>query len=235
MIEPTGVVTEKSMRRPYSRMKHNLVGRVFGCWTVLALSSRRGSDYQVFWFCSCECGVERDVNGNQLRRGKSLSCGCQGRERHRAAVTKHGHAKDGARDRTYSSWQHMKQRCLNPGDDAYHHYGGRGISIDPRWIDSFETFLADMGPCPAGYTIERNDVNGDYESSNCRWATQKEQMQNTRVVRVLTLGNETLNVSQWATRLGINRGTLFKRLASGWSDTETLTLPVDCRYSRTRR
>jgi len=233
--EPRGTVTEKAARLKRSHGKHDLTGRVFTRWTVIELSTRRDPDHRIFWRCRCECGVERDVDGSQLRCGRSLSCGCLATERRVAAVTVHGCARAGAQHRAYGSWQGMKQRCLNTSNTAYQHYGGRWISIDPRWIDSFETFLADMGPCPAGFTIERNDVNGNYEPSNCRWATQKEQTQNTRATRRMTLGDETLNLSQWAAKLGVSIGTLRKRRALGWSDTETLTRPIDRRFSSTKQ
>jgi hypothetical protein len=140
----------------------DLTGQRFGCWTVIAYVGRS------HWLCVCDCGARVIVDGGNLRRGGSKSCGCLGRELTKTRATKHG--MYGSPE--YISWQHMKARCFDPQHVAYEHYGGRGISVCEDWARSFEAFFADMGSRPPGCSLDRNDPNGNYEPSNCRWPTQ---------------------------------------------------------------
>jgi hypothetical protein len=115
----------------------------------------------------------------------------------------------------YSAWASMRKRCNNPKTKNYKHYGGRGIRICERW-DSFANFIADMGPPPAGTSLDRIDVNGNYEPSNCRWATWEQQHNNRRNNRLITIAGRTQGVTKWARELGVSRSVLLKRLALGW-------------------
>lgn len=118
--------------------------------------------------CQCSCGNLTTIRWGSFQSAHIPSCGC-GRNR--------PHGMYGTR--TYKSWQSMKQRCLNPKTKYFEHYGGRGIQICPKWL-SFKGFYADMGERPEGKTLDRIDVDGNYELANCRWATYKEQQHNTR-------------------------------------------------------
>lgn len=121
----------------------------------------------------------------------------------------------------------MKTRCLNSNSIAYPDYGGRGITICPQWIDSFETFFADMGLKPSSeYSIERKDVNLGYTPDNCKWATKIEQENNKRDSRFITHEGITQTLSQWARQTGIRGKTISGRLEWGWSITDALTTPV---------
>lgn len=128
------------------------------------------------------------------------------------------------RTKTYRSWESMKQRCLNPKFSSYHWYGGRGVIICERWLgeDGFKNFLADMGEVPNGLTLERIDNNGNYEPSNCRWATRKDQCRNRKTSAFLTFNGRTQSVAAWAEELGIPAGTIHSRRYKGRTDKEAI-------------
>lgn len=138
------------------------------------------------------------------------------------------------RSPTWNSWQSMKARCLRPTAHAYERYGGRGISICAAWIDSFETFLHDMGERPPNTSLDRIDVNGHYEPNNCRWASRKQQTANQRVASNATLiefNGETQRVAEWARRFQIDDATLRYRLSNGWPVEAALTTPPSHRLN----
>jgi hypothetical protein len=120
----------------------------------------------------------------------------------------------------------MKQRCTNPNVPAYHHYGGRGIRVCPEWAGSFVRFLADMGAAPPGHSLDRIDVNGHYEPSNCRWATAEQQQRNRRNSVSVDFNGQKVAMPELAARFGLNRGTLAARLRLGWPIEVALSAPV---------
>jgi len=135
----------------------------------------------------------------------------------------HGHCKNYHRSRTYNVWHKMRQRCFNPKDPKYPNYGGRGITIDPRWM-VFETFLEDMGVCPDKHSIDRIDNNANYCKANCKWSTNKEQCNNRRSCRYLEFNGKKMTHQQWAESLGFKEGSAIAfRLKSGWTIEEALT------------
>jgi len=175
------------------------------------------------FLCRCECGAEVVVRLEYLRSGHTKSCGCYLGDVNRKLRYTHG----GAGTRLYKIWLGMKKRCNNPGSQSFHNYGGRGIKVCREWND-FSSFLAWVKK--TGYddtlTIERIDVNGNYEPSNCRWATRKEQSNNTRKNKLITFGETTKNISGWADCLGLPYNVLQLRLSRGWSVEKALTAPV---------
>jgi len=131
------------------------------------------------WLCDCDCGKQSVAISGDLISGKHASCGCLRTELLRTPK-KHGAATGGILTKAYSSWKSMKNRCTNPKCADWKNYGGRGITICKRWLDSFENSLNDMGECPSGLTLERNDNSKGYEASNCCWETRKHQANNRR-------------------------------------------------------
>lgn len=146
----------------------DLAGQKFGKLSVIALMPQVGPKRR--WICACDCGGATIVTASKLTSGNTVSCGCKRR--------KHGHSyangkKAGSSE--YNSWRCMITRCLNRNDPSYPRWGGRGITVCSRW-KCFEFFLEDMGPKPTlKHSIHRINSNGNYEPSNCKWATPKEQ------------------------------------------------------------
>jgi hypothetical protein len=131
-------------------------------------------------------------------------------------------AQTKAKQRTYQTWQGMKQRCLNPKCANYPNYGGRGIIICDRWLESFDAFAEDMGMRPEGMTIDRIDVNGDYEPSNCRWADRATQRRNQRDVLIIEYRGVSMSAEEWGRKVGIDPQTIRDRYQSGLRGDELL-------------
>lgn len=158
----------------------------FGRWTVVNEHGRDQNGRRTF-LCICDCGVEGVVAGTYLTCGRSQSCGCLQRERAPGAKPTHGRS----RTPEYRAWQQMKFRCTNPNAESWVNYGGRGIRVCQKWIDSFEAFLDHIGPRPSSrHSLDRIDNDGDYEPGNVRWALKRTQARNRRRPRVATASGQ---------------------------------------------
>ncbi len=195
-------------RFPYAEM----VGQRFGEWTVLSVCARRKIRLAV----RCSCGVERDVDAHSVVSGRSQRCRACSKALAPVRAMKHGHSARGKVTPEWNSWRGMVERCTNPKHESWESYGGRGIAVCERWLESFEAFLEDMGPRPARHTIDRKDNARGYEPGNCRWATHEEQARNRRSTRLITIGNETLCAEDWAKRNGVSPSAVYDRLRRGW-------------------
>lgn len=209
----------------FAKIKHgrnfkDLTGKKFGFAKVIKWAGRTNRPYRSLWLCRCVCGNEFTKTGTKLNFRKSVSCGCMTTSL--KAVGMQTHARSGTPE--YNVWCSMKRRCLVPSASSFKNYGGRGIKVCDRWLESFENFYADMGPRPPGrHSIERINNNGDYEPENCRWATQKEQCRNTRKNVFITINSQTKCSSEWAEIVGINPSTFYERMAKGWTGEKLLT------------
>lgn len=204
--------------------KLSLIGHTFGKLKVIEEANGKTQPCghrERYWKCICECGAVIEVVTGSLRGGRSKSCGC-------VNPTKHGHLKSGLRSRTYRSWESMKERCNNPNNTNYPNYGGRGISVCGRWINSFENFLADMGERPEGKTLERiNNKTGNYEPSNCIWATSIEQCNNRRSNRHFTVLGKSGTLSQLCREFAISKHVVWSRISEfNWSVEKAFLTPI---------
>lgn len=204
-------------------LKKDLVGEKFGRLTVVSEAPRNQDDNRPMWNCLCECGGEKTVRQSSLEMGHTRSCGCM----HSEANTRHGMA----RTKVYKAWRGMQDRCYNPNLDSYKNYGGRGIKVCDRWLNSFEYFYADMGDPPTlDHTVEREDVHGDYEPSNCVWDTWTAQARNRQnTVRVEYEGEE-LRLFEIYERMtlfheSVNFDVFSFRLRKGWDPEKAARQP----------
>lgn len=202
----------------------NLLGQRFGRAVVTRFAgiARQGKGQVSLWEITCDCGKTKTVASGHLRSGHTASCGCFHVQATGDRARTHGwSSKPG-----FSNWRAMIDRCIRPEATGYKNYGGRGIVVCDEWMDDFDAFMKEIGPYPGKkYTIERINVNGNYEPGNVRWATQLEQTHNMRKNVFVDFRGERLCVAELARRFGICRTVLGSRLARGMTPEQAVTVP----------
>lgn len=198
----------------------DISGKRFG--RLVAIEHVYTKSHNAYWSFMCDCGNIKIIPAHSVKSGNSTSCGCYQTEVTIKRLTRHN--KFGTRE--YNIWAAIKRRCYNLNDKEYKNYGERGITICDKWL-TFEGFWEDM---QEGYsvelTIDRINVNGNYEKSNCRWATNEEQSNNMRSNLYHTHNGITLTISQWGKLLDIPHDRIRSRLKYGWTFEEAITKPV---------
>jgi hypothetical protein len=155
----------------------DLTGKTFGNLTVLHRAENIPGNANARWLCQCSCGKQRDIGGQELRRGTAKHCGCVPIDRYLV----HGYTRNRFIPPEYAAWNGMLHRCFNPQCRDYPSYGGRGITVCLEWRQSFPAFLRSVGPRPSDqHSIDRINNNGSYEPDNVRWATKSQQNSNRR-------------------------------------------------------
>lgn len=207
----------------------NLTGQLFGRLTALSLASRSSPTRKYpsgrrRWLCQCSCGSTTIVHQTSLVSGTTRSCGCLRREKLAQRAT-HGQSRGGNITRVFQIWRGMIQRCYNPDSHAYNLYGGAGVRVCEKW-HNIEGFIEDMGMPPPGKTLDRYpNMFGDYEPSNCRWATPQEQARNRRSCVFITINDKTMTLTEWAQHYGLRAGLVRRRLSEKWPVMQALQTP----------
>jgi hypothetical protein len=210
-----------------SHNKRDLTGQVFGVVTVVREVSPKlfpSGCEKARVLAECECGTMFVVLSSSLTTGNTKSCGCKAKRLLSERSKTHGLTGT----RVYRIWQGMLNRCRNENIVGHHNWGGRGITVCEEWKE-FESFLADMGHPPVGFSIERINNDGNYEPGNCKWATRTEQSRNRRTNRIITFNGESLCLKAWADRLKMDQASLSERL-SKWPIHAALTKPKEHRH-----
>lgn len=195
---------------------------------LLVLNHTRTTKGKPYWLVRCDCGTQKEVMGETMRYGKAKSCGCWKREMIGLIARKHGMTAS----HFWYKWRSLKQRCLDKNSSTYYKYGARGVGLCKEWMD-FENFKRDMYTSYKKHvekygeretTLDRIDVYGNYEPSNVRWATHKQQGRNKTNNAYLTMGGKKKTIAEWSEITGIPRSILeWRRTQPNWTDERALT------------
>lgn len=206
-----------------------IIGQRFGLLTVFSFVPPKRGERGHRFICLCDCGKQSLRTRRHLVHDRIKSCGCL----KNGSVPVHGHCRHGKRSKTWMVWRAMRQRCYRHRDTKFPYYGGRGIKVCERW-ESFSNFLEDMGEAAPGLTLDRINNDGNYEPSNCRWATRSQQARNTSITLILTYRGVTKSAADWADEVGLKAKTLDGRIRRGWTLERALKTPLLSIYEVSR-
>jgi hypothetical protein len=219
-----GCLSKETTKKINKERNEDITGKRFGRLVAIRLDhvkeQNHGSPLQ-YWLCRCDCGNEKVVLKYAL--GKStFSCGCYLKEEASKRASRHG----GANTNLYKRWSSMKERCFRKTHVHYKNYGGRGITVCDEWKNSFEAFRdwALNNGYEKGLQLDRIDNDGNYEPSNCRWATRTRQANNRRTNKYIEHNGERLTFAEWSQRLGASTNIVDKRMLEGWSEIDAITI-----------
>lgn len=196
--------------------RKELAGQIFGLLSVQSFAFTKKQ--RAYWNCLCDCGKSCIVVSKSLLNGDTRSCGCLCGERHGKVQT-----------REYVIWCGMKDRCYRENNQKYHRYGGRGITVCDRWLNSFQNFIEDMClPPTSKHTIDRIDNDSGYYKDNCRWALQKQQANNRNTCVYVTINGKTKTVTEWCEYLNIvtPKRALTRIKKFGWNPEVAIKTPA---------
>lgn len=201
------------------------IGTKFNRLTLIKELPRRNERRMGLFLC--ECGKTTAGAIHDVRYGHKNSCGCYCARRTRETSTIHGETINRSKSAEYSAWCSMRDRCYRERNAEYHNYGGRGIRVCQRWLNSFSDFLEDVGRRPSPrHSIDRIDVNGDYEPSNVRWATDSQQVRNQRKQPRITINETTKLICEWSEISGISPKLISRRLKKNWPAEKAVFYPL---------
>lgn len=198
-------------------MVKNIIGQRFGRLMVVSFLEPAPKAHSTLWLCQCDCGNKAKIQSNNLRSGHTRSCGCLETESKLKRSLIHGHTINKTYSPTYAVWSSIKGRCLNPHNEHYKYYGGRGITICDEWM-KFNNFLKDMGETREGYQIDRINNNLGYYKENCRWTTKIENMRNRSNTLIVEYNGEKIPLITLAENLKIPWHALRRRIKT-WGMT----------------
>lgn len=200
----------------------DLTGEKIGRLTVIKrVENNKANNAQ--WLCQCECGKEIITTTANLKRRHSKSCGCL-RKEHTSGINNNFYKHGMYNTKLYQTWHNMKQRCFNKNSSHYKNYGGRGIKVCDEWLEFMNFYnWAMSNEYSEELTIDRIDVNGNYEPDNCRWVDNKTQCNNKRNNHLITYNGKTHTMMEWSRLLNIKYDVLRFRLKRGWDIEKALT------------
>lgn len=217
-------------------MSKDIIGLKFNRLTVLELHhkvqkfKKNGSrgGYIEYYLCKCDCGKETIIEKWHITSGRTKSCGCIQKESTSNLFSTHHLSKH----QLYNTWCKMKERCYKPICKAYPNYGGRGIKVCDEWKNNFQNFYdwALSNGYKEDLTLDRIDVNGNYEPLNCRWISQKQQCNNKRTNFYITIYNRTQTLKEWCEEKDLNYSAVQARISRGWTIEDAMTIPIISGY-----